>query len=73
MKARQQEFEPRDEWLSRMEDKATAVICYTMAGLSAAGAVAHLFGGQLLAAVVFSVVAVVMVFIVLIAREEDRR
>lgn len=50
-----------------------AVLCYVIAGLSAAGAVAHLFGGQLLAAVVFSVVAAVMVMVGLIAREEDRR
>lgn len=56
-----------------MERRAMAVLCYVIAGLSAAGAVAHLFGGQLVAAVVFSVVAAVMVMVGLIAREEDRR
>lgn len=67
------EYETQQEWLERMERRAMAVLCYVIAGLSAAGAVAHLFGGQLLAAVVFSVVAAVMVMVGRIAREEDRR
>lgn len=67
------EYETQQEWFERMERRAMAVLCYVIAGLSAAGAVAHLYGGQLLAAVVFALVAAVMSFIGLIAREEDRR
>lgn len=66
-------YETQQEWLDRMEDKATSVVCYTMAGLCAFAAIVHLFGGRLIEAAVFALLATVMFAIARITRKEGQR